>query len=115
MAAAARRARHRVRRPPARLRTWPLVLRGPAGPALVSLARQPGDLLVIGAGRRTALTRLVCCPVARHCLAHAHCPVLAIPPPALARELAHRRLAWLFWHRPLTPERVLRDQSKPVG
>jgi hypothetical protein len=35
------------------VRTWPLVLRGAAGPALVSLASQPGDLLVIGAGRRT--------------------------------------------------------------
>jgi hypothetical protein len=23
----------------------------------------------------------VCCPVARYCLAHAHCPVLAVPPP----------------------------------
>jgi nucleotide-binding universal stress UspA family protein len=63
------------------VRTWPLVLRGEAGPELVSLASQPGDLLVIGGGRRTALTRLVCCPVARHCLAHAHCPVLAVPPP----------------------------------
>ena len=30
-------------------------------PPLVSLANQPGDLLVIGAGRRAALTLLVCC------------------------------------------------------
>src|SRR5262249_50637310 len=74
---------------PPGVRTWPLVLRGPAGPALVSLARQPGDLLVIGAGRRTALTRLVCCPVARHCLAHAHRPVLAVPPPDLAPPTRH--------------------------
>jgi hypothetical protein len=52
-------------------------------------------------------------------LARAHGAVLipviaweppAIPPPALARELRHRRLAWLFWHRPLTPEQILRDQ-----
>ena len=63
------------------VRTWPLVLRGEAGPELVSLASQPGDLLVIGAGRRTALTRLVCCPVARHCLAHAHCPCSPSRPP----------------------------------
>jgi hypothetical protein len=62
------------------VRTWPLVLRGEAGPELVSLASQLGDLLVIGGGRRTVLTRLVCCLVARHCLAHARCPVPAVPP-----------------------------------
>jgi DNA-binding CsgD family transcriptional regulator len=81
MAAAAPCHRHRVRRLPARRAAWPLVRCGPPGPRLVSLANQPGDLLVIGAGRRAALTRLVCCPVARHCLAHAHCPVLAVPAP----------------------------------
>jgi nucleotide-binding universal stress UspA family protein len=83
------------------VRTWPLVLRGEAGPELVSLASQPGDLLVIGAGRRTALTRLVCCPVARHCLAHAHCPVLAVPPPDLARHAGHGLRGWAFRHRGL--------------
>jgi hypothetical protein len=40
--------------------------------------------------------------------------VLAVPPPALARELAHGRLAWVFWHRQLTPEQILRDQPKPA-
>ncbi len=29
----------------------------------------------------------------RYCLAHAQCPVLAVPPPELARELGHGRLA----------------------
>jgi hypothetical protein len=53
--------------------------------------------------------------VSRYCLAHAQCPVLAIPPPELARELAHGRLAWVFWHRPLTPEQILRDQPKPAA
>jgi nucleotide-binding universal stress UspA family protein len=88
---------------PPGVRTWPLVLRGAAGPALVSLASQPGDLLVIGAGRRTALTRLVCCPVARHCLAHAHCPVLAVPPPDLAQHAGHGLRGWAFRHRGLDP------------
>jgi nucleotide-binding universal stress UspA family protein len=78
------------------VRTWPLVLRGAAGPELVGLASQPGDLLVIGAGRRTALTRLACCPVARHCLAHAHCPVLAVPPPDLAQQVGHGLRGWAF-------------------
>ena len=77
------------------------MLRGAAGRELVGLASQPGDLLVIGAGRRTALTRLVCCPVARHCLAHAHCPVLAVPPPDLAQHAGHGLRGWAFRHRGL--------------
>ena len=88
--------------------------RGPAGWVLVNLACHPGDVLVVGAGRRGTLARMVFSRVSRYCLAHAQCPVLAIPPPALARELRHDRLAWVFWHRPLTPERVLRDQPKPA-
>jgi nucleotide-binding universal stress UspA family protein len=88
---------------PVSVRTWPLVLRGSAGPALVSLASKASDLLVIGAGRRGALARPVCCPVARHCLAHAHCPVIAIPPPALAQQAGHGLRGWVFRHRGLDP------------
>ena len=72
-------------------------------------------MLVVGAGRRGALARVIFSKVSRYCLAHARCPVLAIPPPALARELRHGRLAWMFWRRPLTPEQVLRDQPKPAA
>jgi nucleotide-binding universal stress UspA family protein len=93
----------------------PHVERGPAGWVLVNLARQPGDVLIIGAGRRGALARMAFSKVGRYCLAHAQCPVLAIPPPALARELRHGRLAWVFWHRPLTPEQVLHDRPKPAA
>jgi nucleotide-binding universal stress UspA family protein len=92
----------------------PQIARGPAGWVLVNLARRPSDVLVVGAGRRGALARMVCPRGSRYCLAHAQCPVLAIPPPVLASELAHGRLAWAFWHRPLTPEQVLRDQPKPA-
>ncbi len=81
----------------------PHLERGPVGWVLVHLARRPGDVLVVGAGRRGALARMAFARVSRYCLAHAQCPVLAIPPPALARELAPGRLAWAFWHRPLTP------------
>jgi hypothetical protein len=88
----------------------PLIARGPAGRVLVDLACHPGDVLVVGAGRRGTLARLAFPRVSHYCLAHAQCPVLAIPPPELARELRHGRLAWLFWHRPLTPDQVLRDQ-----
>jgi nucleotide-binding universal stress UspA family protein len=89
--------------------------RGPPGWVLVNLAHRPGDVLVVGAGRRGVLARMVFSRVSRYCLARARCPVLAIPPPALARQLAHSRLAWVFWHRPLTPEQILRDQPKPTA
>jgi nucleotide-binding universal stress UspA family protein len=92
----------------------PHLERGPAGWVLVSLAHRPGDVLVVGAGRRGALARMVFSKVSRYCLAHAQCPVLAIPPPALARELRHGHLARMFWHRPLTPEQILNDQPKPA-
>jgi len=39
------------------------------------------------------------------------CPVMAIPPPELARELRYRRLSWVFWHRSLSLEKILRDQG----
>jgi nucleotide-binding universal stress UspA family protein len=93
----------------------PHIERGPPGWVLVNLACRPGDVLVVGAGRRGALARMAFSKVSRYCLAHAQCPVLAIPPPALARELRHRRLARVFWHRPLTAEQVLRDQPKPAA
>jgi nucleotide-binding universal stress UspA family protein len=83
---------------PAGIATQPVVLRGKPGRALTLLARQPGDLLVIGAGRRGQLRQLWCCPVARYCLAHAHCPVLAIPPPALAQEAGYGLRGWAFRH-----------------
>lgn len=41
-------------------------------------------------------------------------PVLAIPPPILARAFARGRLGWVLWHRSLTPERILHDQPKPA-
>jgi len=92
----------------------PHVERGPAGWVLVNLACRPGDVLIVGAGRRGALARMVFSKVSRYCLAHAQCPVLAIPPPPLARELRHSRLAWKLRHRPLTAEQILSDQPKPA-
>jgi hypothetical protein len=43
---------------PADRRVQPQVARGPAGQVLVSLAAAPGDVLVVGAGRRGALGRV---------------------------------------------------------
>ena len=93
----------------------PRVERGSAGWVLVHLACQPGDVLVLGAGRRGALGRLVFSKVSRYCLAHAQSPVIAVPPPALAREFGHGRLARVFWRRSLTPERVLGDQGRSTA
>lgn len=75
-------------------------VRGTPGAALVDTARDPDDLLVVGTGSRAALRRLVRPSVARYCLAHAACPVLAVPPSPLQAQLAaaHRRN---FWRMPL--------------
>ncbi|WP_371656466.1 MULTISPECIES: universal stress protein [unclassified Streptomyces] len=73
-----------------------LVVRGRPGPALVEAAGRSGDLLVVGAGTRGRLRRMARPSVARYCLAHATCPVLAVPPSPLQRELdaVQRRNSW---------------------
>lgn len=70
------------------------VVRGTPGPALVESADRPGDVLVIGAGRRGGVRHVLFPNVVRYCVAHACCPVLAVPPSPLQSELAdlHRRL-----------------------
>ena len=78
------------------------VLRGEPGPVLTDIASRPGDVLVVGAGRRGA-GRPLACHVSRYCLAQARCPVLAVPPPALAR-ISHGPRGWAFRHRGLKPE-----------
>ena len=93
----------------------PVVERGEAGPVLVAAACCPGDLLVVGAGRRGALVRVISGKVSRYRLTHAHCPMLAVPPPALAQELRHGVLGWMFWHRPLTPDQVLPNRGRAAA
>jgi nucleotide-binding universal stress UspA family protein len=67
------------------------VLRGETAPSLVALADRPTDLLVVGSGRRGFWAGLRLRSVSRYCFSHAHCPVLAVPPPVMLRELrAHR-------------------------
>ena len=91
----------------------PHVERGPAGWVLVSLACQPADVLLVGAGRRSASGWMAFSKVTRYCLAHAPCPVLAVPPPELARELRHGRLTRMLHHRPLTAEQVIGGRPSP--
>ncbi|WP_042411662.1 universal stress protein [Streptacidiphilus carbonis] len=64
---------------PTDLAIQPVVIRGPSGPALCETADRAEDLLVIGAGRRGPLARTLHGHVSRYALAHARCPVLAIP------------------------------------
>jgi hypothetical protein len=85
------------------------VRRGPPGPRLVSLANQPGDLLVIGAGRRAALTLLVCCPVARHAWPT---PTAQCSPsrPRPARHAGLGLRGWAFRHRGLADGSLIDPQ-----
>ena len=101
--------------PPADLTIEPVVERGEPGPVLIAIAYQPGDILVIGTGRRGTLAHLLCGRVSRYCLAHAHVPLVAIPPPALASYFKNSPVRWMFWHRPLTPDGVLHDPGKTAA
>ncbi len=89
----------------------PCVERGETGPVLVDIADQPGDLLVIGTGRRSLIGRALRKSVGRYCLAHAKCPVLAVPPSALMDEMGRGFRPW-----PLRGRRVLApDISELTG
>ncbi|MFE3328936.1 universal stress protein [Streptomyces sp. NPDC059176] len=63
-----------------------LPVHGAPGRSLVDLADREGDLLVVGAGRSGALRRFQPGPVARYCLMHATCSVMAVPPSPLEAE-----------------------------
>ena len=91
---------------PADLQVETQAVRGEAGPVLVDAASQPDDLLIIGTGRRARFGRMMRRSVSRYCLAHARCPVLAVPPSALMDEMSHGLRAWHRRHAliPDTPE-----------
>jgi nucleotide-binding universal stress UspA family protein len=85
------------------------VERGEPGPVLVDVADKPGDLIVIGSGGRNPLLRALHRSVGRYCLAHAHCPVLSVPPSALMDELGHGRLkprSWSMRDLEVSPEGI---------
>jgi nucleotide-binding universal stress UspA family protein len=88
----------------------PLVVRGDAGAVLVNVANDEDDMIVVGAGRRGMLARMSACRVSRYCVAHAKCPVVTVPPSALA-EMGRGLRGWAFRHRSLRLEQV----SLPQG
>ncbi|MFE4379441.1 universal stress protein [Streptomyces cyaneofuscatus] len=83
-------------------------VRGEPGAVLVDAVRSADDLLVVGTGLRGRWFSGLRAPVARYCLTHAPCPVLAVPPNPLEAELAAvRRTAW---HLPLTARERERER-----
>jgi nucleotide-binding universal stress UspA family protein len=84
---------------PADVAIEPHVERGDTGEVLVELADQPGDVIVIGTGRRGMLTRIFRRSVGRYCLAHARCPVLAVPPSTLMDEMGGGLRGWRLRRR----------------
>jgi nucleotide-binding universal stress UspA family protein len=89
---------------PAELRVEPRVARGETGPVLVDTADQPDDLLIVGAGRRAGLGRMLHRSVSRYCLAHAKCPVLAVPLSPLMEEMSRGLRAWPLRRHALIPD-----------
>lgn len=88
---------------PADVSVQPVVARGETGVVLVDIANRPDDLLIVGTGRRGP-GRLLRRSVSRYCLAHARCPVLAVPPSALMDEMSHGRRAWQLRRHALIPD-----------
>ncbi len=87
-----------------------VVARGLPGPVLVDTASHPDDLLIVGSGRRGPVARLLHGQVARYCLAHSECPVLAVPPARLAIDAGHGLRGYAFRHRGLSAQAAL-DQA----
>jgi nucleotide-binding universal stress UspA family protein len=84
--------------PPTDVRFLPQVVRGDPGQVLAWLAGEPGDVLVIGAGRHGVARRALSCRVTRYCVGHAVCPVISVPPSSLADQ-AHGLRGWMARHR----------------
>jgi nucleotide-binding universal stress UspA family protein len=79
---------------PAGVTMDPQVVRGQPGPVLVDVASSPEDLLILGTGRRSTIGRLLRHSAGRYCLAHARCPVLAVPPSPLVEEISRGLRSW---------------------
>jgi nucleotide-binding universal stress UspA family protein len=80
--------------PPHGVQITSVIARGFAGSVLVNEASRAGDLLVVGSGRPGRLARIRRGSVRRYCLAHARCPVLAVPQPDMISELRAASRAW---------------------
>jgi|SRR5215472_1053186 len=79
---------------PADIVVHPMVVRAAPGPLLVELADRRDDVLVVGCGGWNRLASIFHGSVARYCMAHARCPVMAVPPPDLITHLRPWRHHW---------------------
>ena len=95
---------------PAGLSVQRVIARGQAGPVLVDLAETANDLIVVGAGGRGLLTRPWRGRVTRYCVAHATCPVLAVPASPLASHTGGLH-GWLFRHGRLDASHLLGEST----
>src|SRR5260370_35305766 len=89
------------------------VVRGDPGQVLTYAAAEPGDVLVIGAGRHGFARRVLACRVSRYCVGHAVCPVISVPPSSLAAE-AHSLGGWMARHR-VNPPAAHSHGAEPSG
>jgi len=92
----------------------PVIVRGKPGDVLVELASQPDDVIVVGAGRRGTLARICRGQVARYCVAHAGCPVLAVPPSPLERYAGLRTRVLAFRHHGLNAGKALDGADRNI-
>ena len=99
--------------PPENLPIEPRVVRGRPGRVLVATADQDGDLLVLGRSHRGRLHRAYYGSPPQHCLAHAPCAVLIVPPSELARDLARSRTWPIHRHRPTLDPADLPGEHRP--
>ena len=86
--------------PPEELPTQPMIVRGSVGRVLVAIADRESDLLVVGCTRRGWLHRACYGSPPRHCLKHAACTVIVVPPTRLAQEVERQRSGPRLWRRP---------------
>jgi nucleotide-binding universal stress UspA family protein len=77
---------------PADIRIETVLIPGSPGPALQAYASQGEGLLVLGAAHRSLWRRWFGDHTVQHCLAHATCPVLVVPPPSMTRAASPRSL-----------------------
>jgi len=95
---------------PEGIRVEPVVARAPASYALTKLADQPGDLLVLSAGPRNPLVRLLRGAVRRRVAARARANLLLVAAPAVPRSRRLPRSARRELRR-ITPDDFLRPSG----
>ncbi len=67
------------------------VVEGEAAQVLLRMART-ADYLVVGSGHKGTMRRMLLGSVSEHCVRHAQCPVLVVPPPSEVGDSAGSEL-----------------------